>query len=150
MTYATRRAILSALVLIAIAPARKSAAQPASFSVKLSGAEQVPPVQSAAIGEAELTYDSDNRKLIWSITYSGLSGPLTMAHFHGPAPAGKNAAVVLWLTRKDIPNIGALRGGATLTPEQAEQFVAGLWYINLHTKAHPDGEIRGQVIPPKG
>jgi CHRD domain len=149
MTYATRRAILSALVLIAVAPAQKSAATPASFSVKLSGAEQVPPVQSAGVGEANLSYDPDNRKLIWSITYSGLSGPVTMAHFHGPAPAGKNAAVVLWLTRQGFPNIGALRGGATLTPEQAEQFSAGLWYINLHTKAHPDGEIRGQATPPK-
>jgi CHRD domain len=145
----SRRAIFATLLVFAVASATETGATPASFSVKLTGADQVPPVQSPGVGTADLTYDPTNRKVIWSITCSGLSGPVTMAHFHGPAPAGKNAAITLWLTRQGIPNIGAIRGGATLTPEQAEQFAAGLWYINVHTKEHPDGEIRGQVVPPK-
>ena len=145
----TRRTIFATLFLLAVASASETEASAVSFSVKLTGTDQVPPVQSAGVGTADLTYDRVNRKVIWSITYSGLSGPVTMAHFHGPAPAGKNAAVTLWLTRQGLPNVGPIRGGATLTPEQAEQFAAGLWYINVHTKEHPDGEIRGQVVPPK-
>jgi hypothetical protein len=43
-----------------------------------------------------------------------------------------------------------IKGEATLTPEQAQQFTAGEWYINVHTQANPNGEIRGQVLPPKG
>jgi hypothetical protein len=43
-----------------------------------------------------------------------------------------------------------MTGQATLTPAQAEQFMAGDWYINVHTQDHPAGEIRGQVMPPKG
>ena len=38
------------------------------------------------------------------------------------------------------------RGGVHLTDEQADQLLAGQWYVNIHTAAHPDGEIRGQVL----
>jgi CHRD domain len=77
-----------------------------------------------------------------------LSGPVTMAHFHN-GPAGKNGPVVIWLTKKGSATAGAIKGKTTLTAEQAKQFEAGDWYINVHTKEHPAGEIRGQVIPPK-
>jgi hypothetical protein len=42
-----------------------------------------------------------------------------------------------------------IKGQATLTPAQAQQWTAGEWYINVHTQANPNGEIRGQVLPPK-
>ncbi len=73
----------------------------------------------------------------------------TMAHFHGPAAAGKNGPVVIWLSKQGTPPASPIKGEATLTPEQAAQFTAGEWYINLHTQSHPAGEIRGQVVPPK-
>jgi CHRD domain len=44
----------------------------------------------------------------------------------------------------------AIKGNATLTPDQAKEFSAGQWYINVHTNKNPEGEIRGQVNPPKG
>jgi hypothetical protein len=83
------------------------------------------------------------------IGYRGLSGPITMAHFHGPASPGKNAAPVVWLTKQGAPVEYPIKGQATLTPEQARQFAEWKWYINIHTEAHPDGEIRGQVLAPK-
>jgi CHRD domain len=119
-----------------------------SFEVTLSGAEQVPPVETAGKGMAKITYDPASRVVHWTITYDGLSGPVTMAHFHGPAEQGKNAGVQVWLTKKGSPAESPIRGHATLTPDQAKQFAAGQWYVNLHTKAHPGGEIRGQVVPP--
>jgi hypothetical protein len=124
-------------------------AAPLPFSVALTGAQQVPPVTTSGTGSAALTYDSSTRLLTWSVTYDGLSGPATMAHFHGPAPAGKNAGVVIWISPKGAPVTSPIKGEATLTPAQAEQFTAGEWYINIHTKNDPDGEIRGQVIAPK-
>jgi CHRD domain-containing protein len=107
----------------------------------------VPPVQTQATGTAVLTYDPASKVLTWNITTSGLSGPVTMAHFHGPAGSGKNAAPVVWLTQKGTESTGPITGEATLTPEQAQEFSAGQWYVNVHTKDHPAGEIRGQVMP---
>jgi len=129
--------------------AAPSQAAPQSFKVTLTGAQQVPPVQTSATGTADLSYDPATRVVTWSVTYSGLSGPATMAHFHGPAAAGKNGPPVIWLTEKGKPVENPIKGEATLTPEQAQQFSAGEWYINVHTQANPGGEVRGQVVPPK-
>jgi len=96
---------------------------------------------------AEITYDPATRVITWIITYSGLSGPVTMAHFHGPATKGENAGPLIWLTKQGSPADNPIKGQATLTPEQAKDFSAGKWYVNLHTKDHPAGEIRGQVLP---
>ena len=51
----------------------------------LDGKSQVPPNTSAATGTADLDYDPASKKLSWKLSYSGLSGPATAAHFHGPA-----------------------------------------------------------------
>jgi CHRD domain len=71
-----------------------------------------------------------------------------MAHFHRAA-SGNNGPVVIWLTRKGEPVSSPIAGTVTLTPDQAQEFTAGDWYINVHTKNHPAGAIRGQVLPPK-
>jgi hypothetical protein len=115
----------------------------------LSGAQEGPPVQTAATGSADITYDPSTRLVTWTVTTAGVASPVTMAHFHGPAAQGKNAAPVVWLSKQGSPVEGAVKGQATLTPEQAEQFTSGNLYINVHSKDHPAGEIRGQVTPPK-
>lgn len=129
--------------------AAPSLAAPESFQVTLAGAQQVPPLQTAGTGTADLTFDPATREVTWTITYSGLSGPVTMAHFHGPAAEGKNGPVQVWLTKKGSSAESPIKGHATLTHTQAKQFEAGEWYVNVHTQAHPGGEIRGQVMPPK-
>ena len=125
-------------------------AAPVSFDVPLTGAQQVPPVQTAGSGSAALTYDPATRVVTWNITFSGLSSPATMAHFHGPAAAGKNAGVKVWLSQKGSMDVTSpIKGEATLSPDDAKMFEAGDMYINVHSKDHPGGEIRGQVVPPK-
>ena len=108
----------------------------------LDGASEVPPNTSAGKGTADIDYDAASKKLTWKLTYSGLSGPATAAHFHGPAEAGKDAGVAV-----AIPNATSspTEGSATLTDAQAADLLAGKYYVNVHTAANPGGEIRGQV-----
>jgi hypothetical protein len=98
--------------------------------------------QTAGTGTFEVTLNKDNYQLHYHVVYSGLSGPATAAHFHGPAAAGANAGVVMPFKGYTSP----IDGDATLTPAQAADLLAGLWYINVHTAANPGGEIRGQVV----
>jgi CHRD domain-containing protein len=130
--------------------AEPSLAAPESFEVSLTGTQQVPAVDTAGKGTATLSYDPATRVVTWTVTYSGLSGPATMAHFHGPAAKGENAGGQIWLTEKGKPVENPIKGQATLTPDQAKDFAAGKWYINVHTEHHPGGEIRGYVTPPTG
>jgi len=108
----------------------------------LDAKAEVPPNSSAGKGTAEIDYDAASKKLSWKVTYSGLSGPATAAHFHGPAEAGKNGGVAV-----AIPNATSspVEGSATLTDAQAADLTAGKYYVNIHTAANPGGEIRGQV-----
>src|ERR1700691_4745499 len=99
-------------------------------------------------GAADLTSAPTARLVTWSITYGDLGSPVTMAHFHDGG-TGQNGKVEIWLTKKGEPVSSPIKGSATLTPDQAQEFLAGDLYINVHTKDHPAGAIRGQVVPPK-
>lgn len=144
-----QHALIPFIVLLGFMGAGVVRAASTSFKVPLTGAQCVPPVDTTGSGTADLTYDPATRIVTWNIAYSGLSSPSTMAHFHGPAQEGKNASPVIWLSTQGSPPANPMKGTATLTPDQAKQFSAGEWYVNIHTKSHPAGEIRGQVIPPK-
>lgn len=113
-----------------------------AMMARLSGASEVPPVMSSASGTVEASLNKQTNELSWTVTYSGLSGPATGAHFHGPAMAGANAGVVVPMTGSLISPI---RGVASLTAAQVADLMAGKWYVNLHTAANPNGEIRGQI-----
>jgi hypothetical protein len=113
-----------------------------ALTARLSGASEVPAVMTDATGKVEATLNAASNVLTWTVTYSGLSGPATGAHFHGPAMAGQNAAVVVPLS---APVASPITGSAALTPGQAADLIAGKWYVNVHTAANPGGEIRGQV-----
>jgi hypothetical protein len=113
-----------------------------AIMTRLSGASEVPPTTSSASGTVEANLNKQTNELSWTVTYSGLSGPATGAHFHGPAMAGVNAGVVVPITGSLTSPI---RGVASLTAAQTADLMAGKWYVNLHTAANPNGEIRGQL-----
>ncbi len=118
-----------------------------SVKVPLTSAQCVPPVEGSATGTADLTYDPATRVVRWSISYGGLSTPATMAHIHGPATAGKNGPVLVWLSKQGTAPTSPISGEATLTAEQAKEWAAGMLYVNLHTQSHPACELRGQIKP---
>ena len=147
-TNLSRRLMVSAGLAGIVLWSAAALAAPENFQVQLTGAQQVPAVQTDGTATADLTYDPSTRALSWSVTYSGLSSPVTMAHFHVGAE-GKNGKPALWLTKKGSAVASPITGNATLTSAQAKEFQAGDWYINVHTKDHPAGEVRGQVTPRK-
>jgi hypothetical protein len=137
---------LSIVLLLSIGLVGSAHAAVTDLEATLDQSQQVPPSGSSGTGSATLTYDDVTGELTWNITWGGLTGPAMAMHFHGPAPPGINAGVQV--------NIGAISGlvspsigSAFITPAQAADLLADLWYINVHTAQFPGGEIRGQVVP---
>lgn len=144
----TRRASTSLAVLLVVAASASpicSAAWAAGESMKyaatLNGGSEVPATQSKGTGEVTATYDPATKRLSWKGSYADLTGPVTAAHFHGPAKPGENAGVLVPVTATSSP----FSGEATLDDAKAADLQAGRVYFNIHTAANPKGEIRGQV-----
>lgn len=131
-------AATAALVAMAAGPTR---AETMNFKATLDAKSEVPPTKSKGAGQATLTYNTANKELTWSVTYSGLSGPATAAHIHGPAEPGKNAGVVIPFAAAASP----IKGSKVLTETQAKDLLAGKYYVNVHTAANKNGEIRGNI-----
>lgn len=134
---------LLATAAVLVFSAMPAYAEMLTFSADLKGTAEVPPTDSAATGKVEATLDTESKVFTWTVTYEGLSGDATGAHFHGPAAADANAGPVVPLAD---PLASPINGNATLTDEQITQLQGGQWYFNLHTAKFPDGEIRGQVM----
>jgi hypothetical protein len=109
---------------------------------KLTGAQEVPPVTTAASGTANIKVTADGM-VSGSITTAGVMS--TMAHIH-MAPAGQNGPVIVPLT-KNGDNGYMVPSGATLTPAQMAAYKMGSLYVNVHSGAHKGGEIRAQLKP---
>ena len=135
----TALAALSLTAMFAVAPA---SADMIAYKATLSGADEVPATKSKGTGSVVVTFDSTTKTLTWKGTYSGLTGTATGAHFHGPAEVGKVAGVAVPLPSAASP----LEGSAVLSDAQAADLKAGKLYLNVHTAANPNGEIRGQVL----
>jgi hypothetical protein len=115
------------------------------YTATLTSAEEVPPAtDSRGTGTAEVRVDTSTNELTWKVTYSGLTGPATMGHIHGPAAKGQNAGVVVPFT--NVAGQTSAEGKAKITQAQYGDLAAGLYYVNIHTAAHPGGEIRGQLM----
>ena len=113
-----------------------------TFTTQMRGGNEVPPVASIATGQVDAVLNTDTNVLRWKVSYFNLSGPARAGHFHGPAAVGANAGVVL-----PFPGLmsSPMEGSATLTAAQVADLMAGRWYANIHTAAHPGGEVRGQM-----
>jgi len=114
------------------------------FTGSLKASSEVPPTDSKGKGALTATFDTVSKKFSFTVTYSGLSGPATAAHFHGPADAGANAGVAMPIPATMLAN--PIKGEVTLPDNLAADLEAGKWYFNIHTAANKGGEIRGQVM----
>ena len=112
-----------------------------TLSSTLRASNEIPDNASTGSGTVDAVLNTDTNMLSWKLAHNGLTGPATMGHFHGPALVSANAGVALAWASAD----NGSEGNATLTPAQAADLLAGRWYANVHTKANPGGEIRGQM-----
>jgi hypothetical protein len=137
---ACRLALTGLACAVVISLAWPAKAEVVNLKASMNASSEVPTNSSKGTGTLTATYDTSSKKLSWKGSYSGLTGPVTAAHFHS-AEAGKNGGVAVAIT----PNTSPFEGSATLTDAQATDLLAGNWYVNVHTEANKGGEIRGQV-----
>ena len=111
----------------------------ADVKVSLSGANEVPPVNTTASGDGTISI-ADDGAVSGSVTTKGIQG--TAAHIHMGA-AGSNGPVAVPFTKEG--DTYKAPAGAKLNPDQLKAFKSGQLYFNVHSAANPNGEIRGQL-----
>ncbi len=104
-----------------------------------------------------ITFDTSTSTLSFAMGYgssagfTNLTGAATALHIHGPAAVGASASPLFDLATVHFPatvpaNGGIVYGSVVYSPTQATDLLAGLDYVNVHTVANPNGEIRGQLV----
>jgi len=116
-----------------------------TFALKLSPAQEFPSADSGASGEATINLNLATGVVSGSLTVQGMTA--TAAHIHDGF-AGVSGPVLIGLTaRSGTPNAFDLPANTTLTTDQMNKLLAGQFYLNAHSAAYPNGEVRGQVTP---
>ena len=110
-------------------------------SVKLSGAEEVPPVSASGSGTGTIRVNSDGT-VSGNVTTTGVEG--TMAHIHQGAK-GKNGPVIVPLTKNG--DTYSVPEGRKLTESQVKALKEGNLYVNVHSNKYKGGEVRAQLQP---
>lgn len=154
----------AALLAVLLLPAAGSAtasddpSSPRHFIAQLSGGQEVPPVATDATGTAAFRLSDDGTKLRFFLSTEGLDR-ITQAHIH-LAPAGQNGLIVAFLfplSASGVNGEGFIVAGTLTSQDLVGPLVgqpfdsliaamrSGNAYVNVHTIAHPGGEIRGQI-----
>ena len=127
---------------------KSSSTLPAStivtFSATLTGASETPANASTATGSATFSYDTTTKILSGTLTFAGITA--TAAHIHYGA-VGVAGSVVFPLGSSPLTSPVSF----TSTPLDAtlsSELLANQFYVNVHSAAYPNGEIRGQLLQP--
>ena len=121
------------------------------FTATLSGTQETPPNASTATGTGTFVLNAAGTQLSFSVSYSGLTGTATAAHFHN-GPVGVAGTIVRDMAGPFTSPSGTFSGtwsstdGQPLTPFLVSELRAGRIYFNIHTSPNfAGGEIRGQL-----
>ena len=127
------------------------------FEASLTGAAERPtPVTTTATGTATVDIDDDNSTMTFNVTVTGLVSP-TMAHIHTGTTSEAGPIVVNLLPTAPAAGTftgtlasGTIQASAILNGETfatlAAKIRSGNAYVNVHTVANPNGELRGQLM----
>jgi hypothetical protein len=117
-----------------------------TISGNASGANESPAVTTNATGALTGTFDPNTNTLQYTITWANLTDSAIAAHFHGPAGIGANANVEIPIVLNTRNPSGTASGTVVMSASQVTDLLGGNLYWNVHSKTHPGGEIRGQVV----
>jgi CHRD domain len=140
MTSTLRRAAAIGMAVLLTTGAGLASA--GTVHVKLKGSHETPPVKTMARGSGVIEVSSDGT-VSGKVTTHGITG--TMAHIHEGAPGQAGKPIIALAPGPH--GTWRVPDGSKLTPDQMKEFEAGDLYINVHSAAHPGGEIRGQLKP---
>ncbi len=119
-----------------------------NYGAVLEGANEVPAVVTTSTGTFNAYFDPQTRQLFWLLDVTGTPG-INGAHIHLGA-AGVNGAVVYnLLTIAGVTTFTPatpIGGVISLTAADVANLDGGTFYVNVHTAAFPNGEIRGQIL----
>lgn len=117
-----------------------------TFTARLTGTQETPPTGATATGTGTVVLNDAQDTITYTLTFSGLGSPQSLAHIHAPAAPGATAAPLI-----DIGSNGqtadTFSGSSPVTAQQVADLKGGLWYFNVHSQTFPNGEIRGQIQP---
>jgi len=134
--------LISILVLMLVVTA--SAQQ--RFVASLNGAQEVPANSSAGKGTCTIVLNAAQTQITVSCTFSGLGTNAAAGHIHGNAAVGATAGVLFGFTGVPTATSGTIGPlNFTVTAQQVADMRAHLHYVNIHSTAFPNGEIRGQI-----
>ena len=140
MKYSYAYLALATVSLLASCSKKEEAApaQTTTLSATINGAQQTPANNSTATGTFAGTYVSTSKQLTYTVTYQGLTPSMAHIHTGGPGVLGSVAI--------PFDNLASpITGTVTLTPEQADNLLNNRMYVNIHTSAFGNGEIRGDI-----
>ncbi len=145
------RRLLPLISLIALlwlaAPAAASASVAFVFQTDMHGENVVPPVSSGAWGFVRFFFNDARTEADYTVDVKGLSNTLVEGADMFRGSPGANGALFKHLAGGDFI---VTSGHLALSPSELDEFIAGEFYVVLYTKAHPEGELRGQVYVPSG
>ena len=139
MTKSKFTLVIAAITFALLSAASAAKAEMLKFHADMLGADTTPPTDSKGKGTADVTVDTDAKKVTWTVKVDGLTGDAKAAHIHGPAAKGEKAAPEIDMSK------AIMAGNAAITDAQITDIKAGKTYVNVHTAKFPDGEIRGQL-----
>jgi hypothetical protein len=111
------------------------------YEADLGGAQVVPVVTTGASGKATFAFSADGVTLDYKITLSPAGFAPTAVNLHLGA-IGENTGT----THQLSPISTAMSGQVALTMDEQAAITSDNLYVDVQTQAHPNGELRGQVV----
>jgi len=117
-------------------------------TIAMTGAQETPPVTTAATGTIDANYNRLTKTLSYNIVFSGLVDSAVAAHIHGLGEVGVKADIVQTFANFPRRKAGSYSGSLLIDGVKftEEYLLGGRYYINIHSKTYSGGEIRGQLI----
>ena len=116
--------------------------------LELAGGQEVPAVSTTGSGSLDARYDRKVKELTVSFAWANLSDSVTGMHIHGPAVRGVPGPVLVPFTNFSRNRSGTYSSTVLVDEVTLKEIelLRGEYYINIHTKTYPAGEVRGQIV----